>query len=85
MENRDPTFTENDQEEMCAFLRYVLNEYKSNKISELDAVEAIARVMTSIDIGNYTEARNWFENRENFVHGRTSPRERISIDDDDQD
>jgi len=61
MTNRSPTLTTRDHKNMDAFLGHVLEDFKSGDISKDEAIGALAHVIAAIDIGNYGEATNWFE------------------------
>ena len=61
MTQRKPTLTSKNHGDMDSFLGHILDEYKNNNISKLDAVSYIAHTIAAIDLGNYGEAINWFE------------------------
>ncbi len=61
MSTRNPTLTNRDHANMDAFLGHVLEDFKSGIITKEEAVGGLAHVIAAIDIGNYGEAVNWFE------------------------
>lgn len=60
-EARNKTLTERDHLNMDQFLGHVLDDYKAGEITRDEAVGALAHVIAAVDLGNYGEARNWFE------------------------
>jgi hypothetical protein len=58
---RKPTLTNRDHNNMDAFLGHVLDDYKAGEITKEEAAGGLAHVMAALDIGNYSEAQNWFE------------------------
>lgn len=54
--------TNTDHSNMDVFLAVVLDEYRNGSISKTKAVSCLAHVIAAIDIGNYPEARSWFQN-----------------------
>ncbi|GGM25240.1 hypothetical protein ACFQDN_21805 [Pseudomonas asuensis] len=56
-----PELNQRDHQNMDAFLGHVLDGYKTGEITKDAALGALAHVMTALDLGNYTEARSWFE------------------------
>ena len=67
MATRNSTLTSRDHQNMDAFLGHVLDDYKAGEITKDEAVGALAHVMAALDIGNTTEAVNWFEQGRKFV------------------
>lgn len=59
--------TDRDHVNMDAFLGHVLDDYKAGGITKAQAVSGLAHVITAIDIGNYGEAVNWFEQGRKFI------------------
>jgi hypothetical protein len=64
---RKPKLTNGDHSNMDAFLGFVLEDFKSGSISKGEAVAAIAHTVAAVDIGNYNEARIWFEQGRKFI------------------
>lgn len=64
---RSRTLNEQDHSNMDAFLGFVLEDFKSGAISKVEAVAAIAHTVAAVDIGNYEEARVWFEQGRKFI------------------
>lgn len=58
---RSATLTSRDHKNMDAFLGHVLEDFKAGDITKDEAIGALAHVIAAIDIGNYGEATNWFE------------------------
>ena len=61
MTTRKPTLTTRDHNNMDAFLGHVLEDFKQGIITKDQAIGGLAHVIAAIDIGNYGEASNWFE------------------------
>jgi len=53
--------SENDHNEMDAFLGRVLDAYKGEEISRDSVVSGLVHVMAALDIGNIGEAQSWFK------------------------
>lgn len=53
--------SEKDHDNMTEFLGYLIEDVQQGKVSKEHAVAVIAHVIAAVDIGNYGEARNWFE------------------------
>ena len=68
---RNPELTDQDHSNMKAFLGFVLEDFNSGAISKTEAVAAIAHTVAAVDIGNYNEAKVWFEQGRKFI--RESP------------
>lgn len=62
-----PALTERDHKNMDAFLGHVLDDYKSGEITKDEAIAGLAHVMAALDLDNYGEARNWFEQGRKFI------------------
>ncbi|MHA6636750.1 hypothetical protein ACX3OY_23535 [Citrobacter farmeri] len=56
------TLTTADHKGMENLINAALDGYKSGTLSRDSAMSSLAHVMAAIDIGNYAEARNWFNN-----------------------
>lgn len=67
MATREKTLSERDHMNMDRFLEHVFDDYKAGEITRAEAVGAVAHVIAAIDIGNYGEARNWFEQGRKFI------------------
>lgn len=67
MTMRKPTLTNRDHTNMDAFLGHVLEDFKAGDITKEEAVGGLAQVIAAIDIGNYGEATNWFEQRRKLI------------------
>lgn len=67
MTTRKPTLTSRDHKNMDAFLGHVLEDFKAGVITKEEAVGGLAHVIAAIDIGNYGEAVNWFEQGRKLV------------------
>lgn len=50
-----------------AFLGHVLEDFKAGAITKDQAVGGLAHVMAALDLGNYGEATNWFEQGRKFI------------------
>lgn len=61
MTGRSPTLTESNHANMDAFFGYVLDCYKTGSMDKTEAVGYLTHVVAAVDIGNYGEAINWFE------------------------
>jgi len=64
---RNASLTERDHRNMDAFLGHVLEDFKAGTITKDQAVGGLAHVMAALDIGNYGEATNWFEQGRKFI------------------
>jgi hypothetical protein len=64
---KKPELNDGDHENMDAFLRHVLDDYKAGKITKEKAVGALAHVMAALDQNNYEEARSWFLQGRSFL------------------
>lgn len=53
--------TNQDHNNMDAYLGYLLDAYKSGKIEKTEAIGDLAHVIAAIDQGNINEAREWFK------------------------
>lgn len=51
-----------DHKGMENLINAALDGYKKGTLSRESAMSALAHVMAAIDIGNYAEARSWFNN-----------------------
>lgn len=56
------TLTDSDHKGMENLINAALDGYKNGTLSRESAMNSLAHVITAIDIGNYAEARNWFNN-----------------------
>lgn len=56
------TLTTADHKGMENLINAALDGYKNGTLSRDSAMSSLAHVMAAIDIGNYAEARNWFNN-----------------------
>lgn len=56
------SLTAKDHKGMENLIKAALDGYKNGTLSRESAMSALAHVMAAIDIGNYEEARNWFNN-----------------------
>ncbi len=63
-----PGLTIKDRTNMDAFMGHVLDDFKFGEITKAQAVGALAHIMAALDLGNYDEARSWFEQGRKFVH-----------------
>lgn len=61
MNKQSESLTEHDHQNMDAFLGHVLDDFKAERLTKAQVVGGLAQVFAAIDIGNYGEARNWFE------------------------
>lgn len=61
MSLRELSLTSRDHANMDQFLAHVLDDYKSGALTKEDAVGGLAHVMAALEIGNTSEAVNWFE------------------------
>lgn len=66
MANRG-NLTESDHINMDAFLGHVLEDFKAGSITKEQAIGGLAHVMAALDIGNTTEATNWFLQGRKFI------------------
>jgi hypothetical protein len=53
--------TDRDQDNMDAFLGYVLDAHKTGDITKQEAIADLAHVITALDQRSYDEVRSWFE------------------------
>ncbi|EAO6358540.1 hypothetical protein FCF58_14045 [Salmonella enterica] len=51
-----------DHKGMENLINAALDGYKNGTLSRDSAMSSLAHVIAAIDIGNYAEARNWFNN-----------------------
>lgn len=51
-----------DHKGMENLINAALDGYKNGTLSRDSAMSSLAHVMAAIDIGNYAEARSWFNN-----------------------
>jgi hypothetical protein len=58
---RPPTLTNQDHNNMNAFLDQVLEDFKAGMIAKKEAIDGLTHVIAAIDCGNYGEASNWFK------------------------
>ncbi|WJT05471.1 hypothetical protein ACEPWQ_24945 (plasmid) [Leclercia adecarboxylata] len=58
------TLTAADHKGMENLINAALDGYKNGTLSRESAMSSLAHVIAAIDIGNYAEARNWFNNPE---------------------
>jgi hypothetical protein len=75
MTTRPKSLSEKDHRNMDQFLAYLIQDIKSSAISEQTAASVLAHVIAAVDIGNYEEARNWFQQGRKFVHDTEKLRE----------
>jgi hypothetical protein len=54
--------TDDDHEQMDAFLARVLDAYRTGKIDRSGAIADIAHVIAALDINNIGEVRSYFTN-----------------------
>lgn len=53
---------------MDVFLGFILEAYKTGKITKDDAAGDLAHLIAAIDIGNATEHEYWFANAQAVIH-----------------
>ncbi|MBS0850151.1 hypothetical protein [Citrobacter sp. JGM124] len=58
----EPVLTNKDHAAMDSFLEAALDDYKNGIISKDTAVNCLAHVMAALDLDNYSEAIQWFNN-----------------------
>ncbi|MDL4860746.1 hypothetical protein NPJ88_000215 [Halomonas elongata] len=63
----EAVLSDSDHKNMDAFLGHVLDDYKEGRISKQRAIGGLAHVMAALDLGNYSEAREWFEQGRKFL------------------
>lgn len=56
------SLTSADHKGMENLINAALDGYKNGTLSRESAMSSLAHVMAAIDIDNYAEARNWFNN-----------------------
>ncbi|HEI8723375.1 hypothetical protein [Serratia marcescens] len=56
------SLTNADHQGMNNLINAALDGYKNGTLSRVSTMNALAHVMAAIDIGNYEEARKWFQN-----------------------
>lgn len=56
------SLTAADHKGMENLINAALDGYKNGTLSRDSTMSALAHVIAAIDIGNYSEARNWFQN-----------------------
>lgn len=66
-EKATPSLTDRDQREMTNFLSSVLDDYMSGQITKQQAVGGLQHVMIALDVDNYVEAREWFQQGRKFI------------------
>ncbi|MGR6425781.1 hypothetical protein ACUZ8Y_22905 [Aeromonas veronii] len=64
--NHKPTLTDQDHEDMEAFLSHVLDDYKAGKLDKMKAIAELAHVMAALDLDNYGEVRACFAQGRNW-------------------
>lgn len=63
----EPTLTPRDNENIAAFLKHVLDDYKAGAVSKASVVGALSHIIAALDLDNYAEARTWFEQGRKFI------------------
>ncbi|MNH45633.1 hypothetical protein D3C85_365740 [compost metagenome] len=58
---KNPILTNQDHQNMEAFLEHVLDDYKAGALDRTKAIAGLVQVMAALDLDNYDEARSWFE------------------------
>lgn len=58
---REPTLSERDHINMDSFFGLLLDAAGRGKLSRDDAISKLAHIVAAVDIGNYAEAKKWFE------------------------
>ncbi|HAT2580634.1 TPA: hypothetical protein I8273_004636 [Aeromonas hydrophila] len=58
---KNPILTNQDHQNMEAFLGHVLDDYKAGALDRTKAVTGLVQVMAALDLDNYDEARSWFK------------------------
>lgn len=59
--------SDSDHSNMDKFLGFILDDYKTGGMDRGEAISYLAHVMAAVDLQNYSEARNWFENHEKYI------------------
>lgn len=67
MSQHDDHLSDKDHDDMDAFLKAVLDDYKSGAIQQDKAVGALAHVFGALDQRNYAEVRSWFQQGRKFI------------------
>lgn len=65
---RPPILTDKNHADMDVFLGFILEAYKTGKITKDDAAGDLAHLIAAIDIGNATEHEYWFANAQAVIH-----------------
>lgn len=58
---REPTLTESNHVNMDAFFGHLIDAVVAGRLSKANAVSKLSHIVGAVDIGNYGEAINWFE------------------------
>lgn len=63
----DGQLSNTDHTNMDKFLGFILDSHKTGYLDRGEAIGYMAHVIAAVDMGNYGEARNWFENHERLI------------------
>lgn len=63
-----PTLTHSDHNKMDAFLDYLLEEFKNQKLTKSQVAGALKQIIGALDKGNTAEVLQWFENGKERMH-----------------
>ena len=63
-----PTLTQIDHNKMDAFLDYVLEEFKNEKLTKSQVAGALKQIIGALDKGNTSEVRQWFDHGKDRMH-----------------
>lgn len=62
------TLTNQDHQNLEAFLGYVLDDYKAGKLDKTKAIAGLTQMIAALDLGNDDEVRSWLEQGRKLIH-----------------
>lgn len=60
--------TNQDHQNLEAFLGYVLDDYKAGVLDKTKAIAGLAQMIAALDLGNHDEVRSWLEQGRKLIH-----------------
>ena len=63
-----PTLTDQDHENLDAFLGHVLDAYKAGDLDKTKAIAGLTQMIAALDLGDYDEVRSWLEQGKKLIH-----------------
>lgn len=68
MSQKLPTLSDADHNQMDAFLDYLLEEFKNEKLTKSQVTGALKQIIGALDKGNTAEAVQWFAHGKERMH-----------------